>query len=121
MSGHGPYHGDKLRVANEVVGERIRQDAKWGEQNHPSLPFYADADDDRAVALPAADTLKLIVDKDKARREDNWLNITLEELAEAIECGSDRERRGELVQLAAVVHAWIECIDRRQQEPARDV
>jgi len=73
----------------ELDRERIRQDAKWGEQNH---------------------------------KAPMWVAILTEEVGEAAalslsdEYGtslSDREKlREELIQVAAVAVAFIECLDR---------
>lgn len=41
-----------------------------------------------------------------------WGDIALEEYVEALEAPDEAKRRAELVQLAAVVAQWIECIDR---------
>lgn len=95
------------RILGEVLVERDKQDAKWGEQNWPSTnDACRDAIPDEATAKEACDT---------AVREGRctWAHITIEELAEALAAPDDKSRREELVQLAAVVAAWIECIDRR--------
>lgn len=44
-----------------------------------------------------------------------WTDIALEEFCEAVEAPDDEQRRKELVQLAAVVFAWIEDIDKRSK------
>ncbi len=80
----------------DVLAERERQDVKWGEQNH-----------------------------DPAR----WLMILGEEYGEACKAGCDltwpnpqkprcmvAEFRAELVQVAAVAVAMIECIDRNSKK-----
>jgi NTP pyrophosphatase (non-canonical NTP hydrolase) len=85
----------KRDVIGEVINERKRQDDKWGEQNH----------------IPAI-----------------WMNILMEEVGEAskemlesdfeyakdwTEYGELLENyRTELVQVAAVAVAAIECLDR---------
>lgn len=76
-------------VLIDVLRERVRQDEKWGEQNH---------DDYR------------------------WLAVATEEVGEAAQAMLHDEfggahagtLRDELVQTAAVIVAWIECIDRRE-------
>ncbi len=76
---------DTNEVLAEVREERRNQDEMWGEQNHD-------------------DTF--------------WLAILMEEVGEASEhtLSDDKEGlREELVQTAAVVVAWIECIDRGKQ------
>jgi NTP pyrophosphatase (non-canonical NTP hydrolase) len=77
---------------NEIVEERHQQDKKWGEQNHH--PY-------------------------------KWLAILGEEVGEsnkAVLEGSLLDYRGELVQVAAVALAAIECLDRgkwRQDQPTK--
>ena len=76
-------------VTIEVLKERERQDLKWGIQDH---------------------------------YHPTWLAILMEEIGEASkaylqsthEGASEKEDeiRGELIQAAAVIFAWIECIDR---------
>jgi hypothetical protein len=97
----------QLAIATEIGAERARQDAKWGQQNHPSVTK------DPRQYIWSADILQQLCD---SRFEDGtgaWADIALEEIAEAIEAKDDAERRAELIQLAAVVMAWIECIDRQ--------
>lgn len=71
-------------VTEMVRDERQRQLAKWGEQNHDDLP---------------------------------WLAILTEEFGEvgkAIVEGADQDKiKEELVQVGAVVFAWLECLNRR--------
>ena len=83
------YHAanEWIAVINEVVEERKKQDAKWGEQNHS----------------PA-----------------NWLMILTEEVGEVSKAAVEahfgnatlEEYRNELIQVAAVAIAMIECHDR---------
>jgi chromosome segregation ATPase len=69
---------------SEIGAERKRQDEKWGQQNHED-PY--------------------------------WLGILVEEVGELakeiIEGNHALSRRRELVQVAAVAVAWIECMERR--------
>lgn len=76
------------RVIADVLEERARQDAKWGEQNHDIL---------------------------------FWLAVLMEEVGEAaaeaqrIPAWEDHRRRlfrEEMVQVAAVAVAILECLDR---------
>lgn len=72
----------RAAVLEEISQERKRQDQLWGEQNH-ALPF--------------------------------WHCILSEEVGEAarsILAGNAQGVRHELVQVAAVAVAMIECIDR---------
>ena len=74
--------------AELVARERMRQDKKWGQQDHD---------------------------------DEVWIAILTEEVGEAARCvlhdrfgGKDEGRIvEELVQVAAVAQAWIECVHRR--------
>lgn len=77
-----------MSVLEEIQDERRRQDRKWGEQNHE--PF-------------------------------KWLAILTEEVGEAAQATLWDNRnmiRSELIQVAAVAVAAIECLDRNHQPPA---
>ena len=65
-----------------VIAERLAQDAEWGEQNHAPI---------------------------------KWLAILAEEIGEAAKCaleGRGIKYRNEMVQVAAVAVAAVECFDR---------
>lgn len=113
-------HNRQVAQLTEILAEMGRQDAKWGaHRDHPSLPprppGHAPCDYD----MPAAATIKANVDHDAKRGRSNWLAIALEELCEAAESRTERERRGELLQLAAVCMQWIDNIDRRAGRKGR--
>lgn len=98
-----------IPVLNEVLAERERQDAKLGEQNWPSetearefLSFQA-----------SAELAKLSYDYARETGRLSWRHILLEEVYEALAEEDPVKRRAELVQVAAVAIAEIECIDRR--------
>lgn len=103
-------HGCKVSVLPDVARERARQDAKWGEQNHPDIP----------TASYVFDTLE-IPNEQRARflcetGTTNWAAVLIEELAEAVQAAEDHDvtgLRAELVQIAAVAVAWVEAVDRR--------
>jgi hypothetical protein len=94
------------RVLSEILAERIAQDAKWGEQNHPDgtgqYPEQINADVARMACQSAADGGYL-----------DWLHILREEVAEAFAETDSARLRAELIQVAAVAVAWAEAIDRR--------
>jgi hypothetical protein len=110
-------------VLAEVRAERVRQDAKWGEQNHPSL--------DRALMerpggcassrmceeyeIPDEERAKFLCNDSFRAGCGTFAHILVEEVSEAISAGVDSEAalREELVQVAAVAVGWIEAIDRR--------
>ncbi|MGC4190710.1 MAG: hypothetical protein QM589_06055 [Thermomicrobiales bacterium] len=70
----------------EIASERMRQDERWGEQNHDDFIWGAILGEE-------------IGEVNRAMVEDHF--------------GDGGNLREELVQTAAVVAAWIECIDRR--------
>lgn len=101
---------DKAQVRDsvfEVNVERDRQEAKWGQQNHPNGDVRPSDDNKRAALYAKARCQK------NTPEQDNWRDIMDEEITEAYECSNDADLRKELVQVAAVAVAWIEAIDRR--------
>jgi hypothetical protein len=96
----------------EVLDERHRQDAIWGEQNHVDGTGVAGA-------RTLADKIKTLCAQQHADGHDTWAVILAEEIAEAL-CETDPQRlRTELVQSAAVIMAWLQAMDRRPAEVAR--
>lgn len=92
----------------EVFNERIRQDERWGEQNHPDN-FY----NERAIFAMQAEDLKVVNDLSARDGDVDWTGILLEEVFEAVAESDAAKLRAELIQVAAVAVAWIEAIDRR--------
>ncbi|HVZ40923.1 MAG TPA: hypothetical protein VHI13_16705 [Candidatus Kapabacteria bacterium] len=110
------------RILVEVADERLRQDATWGEQNHPMLDQTllhreGGCTPQRMVEdyeMPSAGWMKFTVQTLAKRGELTYMHILLEEVCEAIECLDDEcAMRAELVQVAAVAVAMVECIDRK--------
>jgi len=108
-------------VLTEVAAERLRQDERWGEQNHPDgtgvVPLRASL---IAILLgrPSEEAKKLNA---VAVRQDalTWNLILLEEVLEALEERDPERLREELVQVAAVAVGWCEAIDRRANGGAK--
>lgn len=98
----GPTRGSEVLAA--IVLEQIRQDDRWGQQNHPdgTGPQYAAADEERARTEHAATTGSL-----------TFRHVLAEEVAEAFAEDDPMRLRAELIQVAAVAATWIEAIDRR--------
>ncbi len=102
--------GDVIRqrfklIAIEIRGECERQAAKWGADR--TLPDGLD------VWQPVARTLDGLARSGLRRNGDNWADILLEEVGEALqEAGDKGALRGELVQVAAVCLTWIDALDR---------
>lgn len=100
------------RVLCEVGYERVRQEGKWGEQNHP--------DGTGGVAFDIeAKLARGVCDQAAARGDLTWRHIAEEEMCEASAETDPTKLRAELVQLAAVATAWIEAIDRREANRER--
>ena len=117
------------KILGEIAAERVRQDAKWGEQNHPDV--------DRVLTgrptgcrvermameynIPSANSAREACDHAARIGQCTWAHILVEEIAEAVEAatlaqlgqGPLAALRKELVQVAAVAVSWIEAIDRR--------
>lgn len=97
------------QVLLEVAWERIRQDAKWGEQNHP--------DGTGGIGFERLrDTFKEVCDEAARKGELTWAHITQEEHHEALAESDEAKLEAELLQDAAVKIEWIECIRRRRMK-----
>lgn len=93
-------------VLAEVIQERVRQDEKWGEQNHPDGTGLS-------WEIEAAKSARRVCDRKADLGTVSWADILHEEYAEALAERDVERLREELVQVAAVAVAWIEAIDRR--------
>ncbi|MDX3544343.1 NUDIX hydrolase [Streptomyces europaeiscabiei] len=107
----GKTLGPDAPILAEVQAERGRQDAKFGEQNHPDgtgLPIYQHS----------ARRYRDAADRNAADGVLAWRDVLLEEVHEALAEKDPAALRAELVQVAAVATAWIAAIDRRTAPPA---
>lgn len=84
ITGVHPTH-DQDHILFDVLMERVRQDAKWGEQNHPDLYWNVILGEERGEV-------------EKALCEDD-----------------DEQVERELVQLTAVALSWLESRARRRR------
>lgn len=96
-------------VLEEVAQERRSQETRWGQQNLP------DGTGNYLRYTLHADNQRMIVETRIGNGTLSYSDILLEEVAEAVECTDATQLRAELVQVAAVAVAWIECIDRRKE------
>lgn len=96
---------DVVEVLSEVFEERARQDEKWGEQNHPDGTGGP-------LDVHVVETYKFLCERATANGSLRWQHILQEEVAEVC-AATGQDLRGELIQVAAVCVAWVECIDRR--------
>lgn len=96
-------------VLNEVYFERVKQEERWGEQNHP------DVVSGMVYWISPGDHFKEITEDRASRGRCSYTDILLEEVAEAIDearAGDKEKLRVELIQVAAVATKWIEKLDR---------
>jgi hypothetical protein len=104
-------------VLDEVAAERERQNAKWGEQNHPN---GTGPDEVSWTALMSkSKTYGMLATRAKQTTDDNakvglvtFADILLEEVFEAMAEEDQDKLRTELIQVAAVATQWVEAIDR---------
>jgi len=112
-------------VLGEVHVERLLQNRKWGEQNHPDrMTMFGTPVFRMAYGIESADYLRRKCNDAFERGDASWDRILLEEVAEAMdECAANDTvgLRRELLQVAAVAVAWVEAIDRRCCAPLRTV
>lgn len=102
-------------VLEDIHAERVRQDNKWGEQNHPLGVGPANmllGFNFNELAEMMRDNCELAM---KAGRV-TWAHILLEEVFEFLaEYGENKENvRSEIVQVAAVAAAIAEAMDRNR-------
>lgn len=113
-------------IADAMI-ERVRQDLKWGEQNHPdgtgpeSMPLFAAtatgiADDDEATLIRDMLTGRTdwrFNDPETRDRPGTWADVLLEEVFEAMAEDDPERLHAELIQTAAVAIQWADAIARR--------
>ena len=99
----------RISLFAEIHLERERQDAKWGEQNHPIRPeklhnyFKAVAVLSRASCDRAAEDGTV-----------TWYHILREEFFEVMAESTPEKQRQELIQMIAVGVSMGENIDRNR-------
>lgn len=100
-----------VTVLDNIQDERSRQDAKWGEQNHPSLLPAHD------YGIPSGDDARARCERAFKAGYGTWGHILIEEIGEAFdEWANPDALRTELVQCAAVIAAWVEYLDRQEAQ-----
>lgn len=103
------------KIFAAIQDERVRQDAKWGPQSHPSVLPGCDNEEDVAwlYNIPTETMAKKLCESSFEANEGSWAHILLEEFAEVVCAKNDNDRRTELIQTAAVCCAWIADLDRK--------
>lgn len=96
------------RVLQEVLAERIRQDERWGVQNHRDGTGSQEQQQASEVARRwSQDSF--------GSGYGTWPDVLAEEVTEANAERDPARLRAELIQVAAVAVNWIEAIDRRKR------
>jgi hypothetical protein len=94
----------------ETIQERRRQDLKWGRQDHPNTRLEFLSTDFKNLGLERVRGIyKSVNDRDRV----SWMDILIEEVAEAAEDahnGNEEALYDELVQVAAVALQWAEKV-----------
>jgi len=104
-------------IIQEIKAERMYQEGKWGQQNHPILdPQLKNRSPERMCEeyeIPSETRAKGMCDIHAERKDLTYMHILIEEVSEVASCGKDIElMRKELIQVAAVTIAMIEALDR---------
>jgi hypothetical protein len=94
-----------FRAFTELRRERIAQQKKWGEQNHPD----GTGED---LWKHRAQNAKEMTDLAAKTGALTYMDILFEEVAEAFAESDKAKLRVELVQVAAVALAWLEKLER---------
>lgn len=103
------------RIIRDLRHERIAQTQRWGEQHHP------DGTGPTPENIAARDAAIAVCDGEHQAGFGTWRHIVDEELAEAYCEDQPIELRAELVQVLAVVAAWIDDIDSRLEGPEYEI
>lgn len=98
-------HPDMTVTFSDVVTERERQDATWGQQDHDPLTWLPILGEEYGELCQAALALQAPALHDPSGEYD----LPVRQLRAAY--------RRELVQVAAVAVAMIECLDRHDPAP----
>lgn len=97
-----------IRSTADIYEERVRQDVKWGPQNHPDGTGSS-------AQKSAATRARMTADHNARIGTLTWADILREEFHEALAESDPVLLREELIQVAAVAAAWAEAIDRRDR------
>lgn len=105
-----------LSIVAEIVGERARQDEKWGEPHDvpngtgPNVSFPGGD-----TFLELRDEIQAMVDGAAPFGQSRMSWVLLEEVFEALAESDDVRLREELIQVAAVATKWVQIIDARTE------
>jgi hypothetical protein len=93
-------------VEYEVREERARQEAKWGDQDHPDGTGGI-------IAMDAAEEVRRLCRRAFESGAGSWAHILHEEVWEAFAEQNPELLRAELIQVAATAMTWADVIGRR--------
>jgi hypothetical protein len=101
----------RWKIFKAIHEEHIRQDEKWGEQNHKMIS----TDQDHIPGLCRADAENLRAQNERFSKNGRigWDTILLEEVYEVFAETEPVRQRAKMVQVAAVAVQIIEYLDRR--------
>jgi len=107
--------GEMKNIFNEIRKERVRQDKKFGLQDHPMI------NKDIKKEKLEEDLKKIRFENDFSRpsKGNCWYYIFAEEILEAFSETEPEKQREEMIQVAAVAVAIIECLDRKIKSQGR--
>lgn len=103
---------ERLRkvIFHDIEEERVRQDAKFGDQT--ALPDGTSAEDFGDLR----DFYTSECNRAARAGTTTWRHVLLEEVFEAAAEEDSAELRAELIQSAGVIVAWIEALDLRDRK-----
>lgn len=112
-------------VLKEVLQERLKQHAKWGEQNlpdgtGPNYLLFGRTETD-ATNLTLRNAAIRVTDSRSMMGILSYSDILLEEVFEALSETDQKLLRAELIQCAAVAVQWVEKIDREEAQKEEPV
>jgi len=84
------------KIIEDILTERIRQDGKWGEQNHFELKWLAILMEEVGEVAEVANEIHPTINTGKAGLKQY------------------KDLRKELIHVAATCVAWMESLDRRE-------
>ena len=104
----------RAQILEEVDAELIRQNEKWGEQNHPLIGADRDPSIARSFYLAAEAEAKADNDLDVGMGTLGWDGILLEEVYEALAEADPEKAEAELIQVAAVAVQAVLSLRRQR-------
>ena len=103
-------------IFKQIIKERVRQNVKWGEQNHPIVSSLKEWNNNLPILVEYdicnEERAKFLCNWNSANKTLTWGHIIVEELAEALCAKTVEEQRKELIETAACCIAAIESLDR---------